>query len=63
VLSSKVYAKMLRKPMFTHQVANDLYEVLLVHLAFPKGMGHVLSTKCATWERPDGSPVGADGPR
>jgi hypothetical protein len=54
---------MLRKPMFTHQVANDLYEVLLVHLAFPKGMGHVLSTKCATWERPDGSPVGADGPR
>jgi hypothetical protein len=36
--------------MFTHQVANALFQVLLVRSAFPKHRGHVLSTICATWK-------------
>jgi hypothetical protein len=35
--------------MFTHQVVNALYQVLLVRVAFPKRHVHALSTICATW--------------
>jgi hypothetical protein len=54
---------MLRELMLTHQVANALYQVLLVRSAFLKGRGRVLGTICATWERPNGPYLGVDGPR
>jgi hypothetical protein len=54
--------------MFTHQVANVLYQVLLVRSAFPKGMGACVEDHMCHLVRLDNlgygrSTHGVDGPR